>query len=910
MHRRRPALVQLLLALVLTSAPGVLLVVPTAEAATVVNVRGAIVGAPTGEERQGMVVRALSQDGTAYGWTEDGSVTFGSVAYLAHLTPGTHRLCVDQSDLLALSCTEPFVVGADSVAGPPLEVRRPGELHVSATVDGNPANVDVRAFRMDDEAPVSEWDPVVDESTGADGQLSAPVWNPDDYRVVVRGAGDVQVHDVSVPSGGTAELAVDLPQRQGAISGQLNGVTTAVAGLEVRAYRVGGDDPRIPGAPAAGWTGASPAGNGSYTIGPLMPGTYHVCLHSTPDAAWSETCAGGSDVDSATDVVVGANGVTAPAMTPLARSQVTGTVVDGSNQPRSGLLVHAFAAGAGGLDETDPPTTTTAADGSWKLFLEPGSWVVRVEDPQGALGQRYSGGSATFAGASPFTVVRGQATATGQLQLLAGAMLTGTALPSTSDGRRDGNGLSVDVYEPGATTPLASTTSDATSGVWRVRGLAAGSYTVAFDRRADSPAWSAPQWWNGTPQGGTPALVTVTNGQVLTSIDAAPSTKGDTVVGRLVGPRGRPLESCRVTAVPDDPGLGSRSAFVDETGRFVVTGLAHGSYALMVDGAGATGYDNNAELRGCFAGTKYVDDTGAATIRNGALAAYTQSAPVLDVGVLRYDQQTDLPDLHSATGPKIVGSPVPGSTIQAPVALSPSGASVVTTWVDGTGAVLATGPGYQVAPADAGSWVHAEIVATLAGHDPWTARTPQVHVPVPVTMTTAPAITGTAAMGRTLTALRGTWSPTGPSFSYRWLVGSTTVQNGSTATLAISKAAWVGKRIGLVVTATAEGVSASSNQVLSPVVAPGKITFTSGPGISGTPRVGSTLRLRPEKATPSGLTRSLRWLRDGRAVAGATGSTYVVKRADRGHRLSLQVTYRKPGWVTVVKRTASTSRIS
>lgn len=66
---------------------------------------------------------------------------------------------------------------------------------------------------------------------------------------------------------------------------------------------------------------------------------------------------------------------------------------------------------------------------------------------------------------------------------------------------------------------------------------------------------------------------------------------------------------------------------------------------------------------------------------------------------------------------------------------------------------------------------------------------------------------------------------------------------------------------------------------------------TGSPVASGTPSVGQTLSCANGSWTgiPTP-TYAYRWLRDGSAIAGASGSTYVVQSADQGHGLACEVT--------------------
>jgi hypothetical protein len=64
---------------------------------------------------------------------------------------------------------------------------------------------------------------------------------------------------------------------------------------------------------------------------------------------------------------------------------------------------------------------------------------------------------------------------------------------------------------------------------------------------------------------------------------------------------------------------------------------------------------------------------------------------------------------------------------------------------------------------------------------------------------------------------------------------------------------------------------------------------TSPSGITGTPTVGSTLSATLPTYNDSTSTESIVWLRDGRAIPRATGSTYLVSAADLGREVSVRV---------------------
>ncbi len=84
---------------------------------------------------------------------------------------------------------------------------------------------------------------------------------------------------------------------------------------------------------------------------------------------------------------------------------------------------------------------------------------------------------------------------------------------------------------------------------------------------------------------------------------------------------------------------------------------------------------------------------------------------------------------------------------------------------------------------------------------------------------------------------------------------------------------------------------------------------TRAPSVTGTAQVGRTLTAVPGTWSTTGLTFSYQWLRDGKAVAGATARTYRSPRADAGHRVSVRVTAARTGLPSGVATSAATTAI-
>lgn len=154
-----------------------------------------------------------------------------------------------------------------------------------------------------------------------------------------------------------------------------------------------------------------------------------------------------------------------------------------------------------------------------------------------------------------------------------------------------------------------------------------------------------------------------------------------------------------------------------------------------------------------------------------------------------------------------------------------------------------------------------------------------------------PSITGTPTVGQSLTSTTGTWTGNpSPTYSRQWLRGSTAI-SGATAASYTLVAADVGQAISVRVTATNSQGSAQATSAATDAVSGIAPVNTVAPALSGTPIVGETLTVTNGTwtGTPAP-TYARAWLRDGSAISGATGTTYVLTEDDVDSSITVRVT--------------------
>ncbi|MFC6046168.1 immune inhibitor A domain-containing protein [Nocardioides hankookensis] len=119
----------------------------------------------------------------------------------------------------------------------------------------------------------------------------------------------------------------------------------------------------------------------------------------------------------------------------------------------------------------------------------------------------------------------------------------------------------------------------------------------------------------------------------------------------------------------------------------------------------------------------------------------------------------------------------------------------------------------------------------------------------------------------------------------------------------------VGTRVGG--TGTMVQVVSSDESTGRMVLLVGKrfVAATAPPRVPAKVRVGATVRATPPAWFQDGVTRSVRWLRDGKVIRGAQGLAYLIRPADLGHRLSVSVTGARSGYRSTTTTSAATGRV-
>ncbi len=168
--------------------------------------------------------------------------------------------------------------------------------------------------------------------------------------------------------------------------------------------------------------------------------------------------------------------------------------------------------------------------------------------------------------------------------------------------------------------------------------------------------------------------------------------------------------------------------------------------------------------------------------------------------------------------------------------------------------------------------------------------------PAPLKATKVPSISGTLAVGSTVKAVPGTWSPTATSYAYQWSANGTAIKGATSPSLKIT-ASMVGKRLTVKVTAKRTGhPSGVATSAASAKIAKGKAPkATKKPTISGTAKVGRTVKALVGTWSPKADSYRYEWRLNGKVIKGATGKTLKLTSSMRNKKLTVTVIARKSG---------------
>ena len=638
---------------------------------------------------------------------------------------------------------------------------------------------------------------------------------------------------VAVAAGATvpgkdAELA-----KGGRIKGHVTGPDGQPASdIAVTAYLQGSDDD-------SDGFGIYTNSAGNYTVSGLAAGTYRIGFDDEGGQFVDEYYNDKPTVEEADDIVVtSATTVTGKDAQLSEGSHITGKVTKSGGTGLGSVAIDVYQQIDEGSDSFWEPVqwSETENDGTYDVGgLAAGTYRLGFTDENGVLVSEYYDNKSSVEEATDI-VVGADSTVTGKdAELGAGAHITGKV---TKSGTTTGIGdVDVEVLKPvtiGGETywDYAGDAFTNANGTYNVGGLPTGTYRVGF---FDYEEVYATMFYDNVFSIDTAKPVAVTGTGTTSNINAA-MVKGGKIAGKVTFPAGvgGDDEAARsVQAVDIATGEAVGGAWIDaESGnKYSISGLPAGSYrvefarASGLTTAAAQFYNGKQESAGTVAATPVVVAGGDvktninATLAKGGTISGTVvdggGDPVADCGVYAFTSDdsyatragvTDDQGDFSVTG-------LTGGSYKLVVG-GPGECDGHKRFYTGANGVLSSDEGAAT-----------PIAATLGGTVTLTNNLVDAD-PSAITNASMPTISGTASVGSTLTADKGSWiAPAGTVYSYAWLADGTTIV-GATAKTYKPASADVGKKISVTVTGSKAGLEDASATSVETGVVTGNVTTT------------------------------------------------------------------------------------
>lgn len=691
-------------------------------------------------------------------------------------------------------------------------------------------------------------------------------------------------------------LSLAFPKFAGSISGQVakaSGVTTDFTDAYVYAETLDGSQ----------GLGVRPSSDGRFTIAGLAPGSYRVAIWNLKGHVETWYRSGGSTVSavSATTVVVKTSAVTVNFTAIAANSSLKGTLMDSWGQPIRGSVVTLVSVDVDGMvryvDET-----ATDKDGRYYFTKQ-----VRTGQYYTLYTTNYDGDEWWAGVGEPSVQDLGAAgvfpisTSSHDIPFLVASRYTATGVVRERGTEVALKDILVTATDK-STGEVYFARTDA-SGTYEIEHLRLGSYTVRFGDFSTAEAlhgYYAPEWYGGT-QGtsGSPVVQVVGN----MSLATAHVEKGALIAGTVkvtVGDRPpvwftdatvKLFSATNELLATSEIALGYNSGEAPGAFRFRVRA---GTYKVCV----VPPADRSDIVAGCWNGTVGKAAPGTSpTVGAPVVVAAGDELDGIDIGLVNWKTLT------TAT-PTISGKAAVGTVLTVNPGAWTEGTAFTYKWyASGVAISGGTKSTLTVTAGMVGKKISVTIVGSKPEYRSVTKSSAQTAAVVLGTLTApTPTISGVIAVGFTLTAVPGAWTP-GTTLKYQWYASGVAISGATSSKLKLGTAQ-KDKQIQVRITGTLTGY----NNLTKASASTARVTTVATPTVSGIARVGQKLTASPGVWGTS-TKFAYQWYADGVAIEGANASTFVLTVAQDSKAITVRVTGTKSGYATVTRAAAATLRV-
>jgi hypothetical protein len=724
-------------------------------------------------------------------------------------------------------------------------------------------------------------------------------------------------------------LNVALSAATGEITGTVTDASGNVDGARVEVFDATDTDSSVSAPVIASSTG-------SYVVPGLASGSYIVeAIPPVNSADVAEYSGNVGDPYTATPVSVTSPGVSAGNNIKL----VAGGTVSGKITNSGGTAVGGVNVDVDDASGNVVYSSQTAADGTYAVTgVAPGTYWVNIDATQTDQQNKTNYASQWFgatsgasnsleeSSASAVTVTSANTTTISQA-LANGGELTGTIKDAGSSDPLSGD---IVVYDAAGSPTEYGDESDvgptvSAPGVYTIYGLPAGSYYVYFSGDNDWETYSggtfsavhdaSGYYGTGGPQPSVPtaSAVSVSANNTATanvSLPASASIQG------IVTSGGNPVSGIAVGLYDAAGNPVPAAAQTGLDGIYEVQGLLPAAYKVGFSAGSNLAFQFYNGVSTLAAATAVTTTTGQitkginATLSTGGLITGTvtdaATAKVLpDVVVDLLDAQGNL--VESAFSRQdgtytLAGVPTGAYYVEFdPTSFYSSKYQVQ--YYGGT-QVLSGSTGVGVTAGQSTANINAALLAGTAAPK---AITNLTVLATPTLTGTTPVISGTLKVGKTLSAGVSGWTA-GSAFSYQWYAGTTAIKGATGAKLVLAGAQYK-KAITVLVTGSLSGYySVAKASATSKAVAAGTLK-TVVPKVSGTAKVGDKLTAKTGTWT-KGTKFTYQWYANKKAIKGATKATFKLAKGEKAKAVTVKVTGKLTGYVTVSKTSKATKKVA
>ncbi|WP_307072756.1 carboxypeptidase regulatory-like domain-containing protein [Arthrobacter pascens] len=344
--------------------------------------------------------------------------------------------------------------------------------------------------------------------------------------------------------------------------------------------------------------------DGTWRFTGLPAGSYKLKFTGTDTGALDQWHNNAPSFETASTLIL----TTGQDLTGITTTLVKGATISGKIAAPAGVSLATIKAYAYKADDESAQVASSSltSTGSYQIIgLPAGSYKLKfIGDKSGALEKWYTN-AASFATATAVTVTTGQdligvdavlvksATVSGKVTVPAGVTVAS---------------VRVEIYKTDYAYSPVGTASVGSDGTYKVIGLPAGSYKLKF---AGAKAGALDLWHSNAASFDTATIVTLTNGQDLTGLNAT-LVKGATISGKVTAPAGVSLIRSSVYVYnAAEGGNYVQYASLGSDGSYKFIGLPAGNYKLSF-----SGYNSGAQELWYKTGTSFSTAT-ALTVAAG-----------------------------------------------------------------------------------------------------------------------------------------------------------------------------------------------------------------------------------------------------------------------------------------------------